>query len=69
MSPATPVLLTNIAIVIATVLIVWITSNPLGIFALLFLKEMPVVVPYSGSADDDDDDDDAEGGRPMGFIH
>lgn len=67
MSPAMPALLTNVAIVIATVLTVWITSNPLGIFALLLLKEMPVVVPYSDSTDDGDAD--VEGGRPMGFIH
>lgn len=66
MSPAMPALLTNIAIIVATVLIVWITSNPLGIFTLLLLKEMPVVVPYSSSPCDEAD---AEGGHPMGFIH
>ena len=65
MSPATPALLTNLAIIVGAVLTVWITSNPLALFVLMLLKDVPFVIqqPYS------DDDDDDEGGRPMGFIH
>ena len=72
MSPALPALLTNIAIVGCIVAIAWITKNPLALFALLLLKELPVVVPYASSVavvGQGDEDAEEEGGRPMGFIH
>lgn len=67
MSPALPALLTNFAIVACAVATVWITQNPLALFVLLLLKELPVVVPYASQASDAEDIE--EGGRPMGFIH
>jgi hypothetical protein len=72
MSPALPALLTNIAIVGCIVATAWITKNPLALFALLLLKELPIVVPHAGSVSvvgQGDEDDEEEGGRPMGFIH
>lgn len=67
MSPATPALLTNLAIIVGAVLTVWITSNPLALFVLMLLKDVPFVIQQPYSADQADDDE--EGGQPMGFIH
>jgi len=55
-------LLINLAIIGAIVLTIILTSNPLALFALMFLKEMPFGLMLG-------DQDEEEQGNPIGFVH
>lgn len=56
-------LLINLAIIAAICMTIVLTSNPLALLALMFLKEMPFGLLMQPG------DDDEEGGNPIGFIH
>ena len=54
-------ILLNIAIIILVGLALFLTSQPLVLLCLMFLKEMP----YGLLAGDDEEDE----SKPIGFIH
>ena len=58
----THALLINLAIIAAIITTICLTNNPLALFALMFLKEMPFGLLLQNN-------DDEEEGNPIGFIH
>lgn len=56
-------LILNIAIVLLIAFVIWLTSNPLALIGIVFLKEMP----YGLLAQDDDEEE--EKSNPIGFVH
>lgn len=55
-------LILNLAILGLIAFVIWLTSNPLALIGIVFLKEMPFGLLLQGEETD-------EQGRPMGFIH
>lgn len=56
-------LILNIAILGLIAFVIWLTSNPLALLGIVFLKEMPFGLMLQGGEEDEEE------GRPMGFIH
>lgn len=67
MQYALPSLLTNIAIVIAVITVALVLFNPLALFGLLLLKEMPIVVPGQTNVQGEEVGE-YEGSGTMGFM-
>lgn len=58
LNPMVPSLLLNLAIVALVAGAVYFTTNPMALFALMLLRDMPVVMP-----------DDGDDSGSMGFVN
>lgn len=64
-----PVMLVNIAIAFAVVLAIYITKNPLCIFGLLYMQDMPhYQLNQVLDPEDDKEPSDYNGSDSMGFT-
>lgn len=54
----------NIAILGLIAFVIWLTSNPMALIGIVFLKDMPY-----GLLVNDDEEGEEEEGRPIGFVH
>lgn len=55
--------LVNLAVVLASVGVIFLTNNPLGILGLFFLQQMPVFPPEHMIQREEDEE-----GKPIGFV-
>ena len=52
LNPMLPSLVLNLAIVVLIGFVLYVTLNPLALFGLLLLRDMPVIVPEDTEPDD-----------------
>lgn len=58
-------LLLNLAIIGLIVVALILTSNPLALLGIAFIRDMP----YGLLEQDEDEEKEKEKGRPIGFVH